>query len=226
MAESIPARGQAQRMSGEVRRQQIVHVATDLFSRKGFSGTTTKEIADGAGVSEAIIFRHFSTKRDLYRAIIDYKTTQSSEDMRAELEEVAARNDDREFFRIVATRKLEFYCEDPALMRLLLFSALEGHELTDIFFQSTTIEVRNYIRHYIERRIAEGAFRKVDPGVAARAFLGMVGNQAQVEILFKSCDDLTQSTAEIVDFFVGIFLDGIIQSSPLQDSATRRESLR
>jgi AcrR family transcriptional regulator len=192
MAESIPARGQPQRMSAEVRRQQIVEVAADLFSQKGFSGTTTKEIADGAGVSEAIIFRHFSTKRDLYHAIIDYKTRQNSEDMQAELEEVAARNDDREFFRILATRKLEFYCEDPTLMRLLLFSALEGHELTDIFFRSTTIEVRNYIRQYIERRVAEGAFRKVDPAVAARAFLGMVANQAQVQILFKSCDDLTQ----------------------------------
>jgi AcrR family transcriptional regulator len=219
MAESIPARGQPQRMSAEVRRQQIVSVAADLFSQKGFSGTTTKEIADGAGVSEAIIFRHFSTKRDLYRAIIDSKTRQSSEVIQTELEAAAASNDDREFFRILATRKLEFYCDDPALMRLLLFSALEGHELTDIFFQSTTVEVRNYIRRYIEHRVAEGAFRKVDPAVAARAFLGMVANQAQVQILFKPCDDLTQSSNEIVDFFVDIFLDGI-KRPPTEDSAT------
>src|SRR5262252_5691963 len=158
MAESVQAR--AQRMSAEVRRQQIVAVAADLFARKGFSGTTTKEIADRAGVSEAIIFRHFSTKRDLYHAIIDFKTRQSSVDLQAELEEVAARNDDREFFRIVATRKLELYGNDPTMMRLLLYSALEGHELTDIFFQSTNTDVRNYIRHYIARRIAEGAFRR------------------------------------------------------------------
>jgi hypothetical protein len=140
--------------------------------------------------------------------------------MQAELEEVAARNDDREFFRIVATRKLELYCGDPALIRLLLYSALESHELTDIFFQSTTIEVRNYIRQYIERRVADGAFRKVDPALAARAFLGMVGNQAQVEILFKSCDDLTQSSTEIVDFFVDIFLDGIKQDAHVENSET------
>jgi len=209
MAESVQARGQGHRMSAEVRRQQIVSVAADLFSRKGFSGTTTKEIADGAGVSEAIIFRHFSTKRDLYHAIIDYKTRQSSLDLQAELEEVAARNDDREFFRIVATRRLELYCGDPTMMRLLLFSALEGHELTDIFFKSTNIEVRNCVRQYIERRVADGAFRKMDPAVAARAFLGMVGNQAQVQILFKSGDDLTQSSADIVDCFVDIFLGGI-----------------
>src|SRR5262249_50006413 len=120
-----------------------------------------------------------------------YKTRQSSLDMQAELEEVAARSDDREFFRIVATRNLELYGDDLALMRLLLFSALEGHELTDIFFRSTTIEVRNYIRHYIERRITEGVSRRVDPGGAARAFLGMVENQPKVQTLFKSCDALT-----------------------------------
>ena len=44
-----------------------------LFSERGFRGTTTKEIAQAAGVSEAIIFRHFATKEDLYTAIIDHK---------------------------------------------------------------------------------------------------------------------------------------------------------
>ena len=61
------------RMAAEKRRQQIIDVAIQLFSQKGFRGTTTKEIALAAGVNEAIIFRHFATKRDLYSAIIDQK---------------------------------------------------------------------------------------------------------------------------------------------------------
>jgi len=48
-------------MSGEDRRRQLIEVAIDLFSRRGFSGTTTREIALAAGVTEAIIFRHFAT---------------------------------------------------------------------------------------------------------------------------------------------------------------------
>jgi TetR/AcrR family transcriptional regulator len=47
------------RMSASDRRNQLIDVAIDLFSRKGFGGTTTKEIAAAAGVTEAIIFRHF-----------------------------------------------------------------------------------------------------------------------------------------------------------------------
>src|SRR2546421_11659687 len=59
------------RMAAEERRLQIAQVAMRLFSERGFRGTTTKEIAQAAGVSEAIIFRHFTTKDDLYTAIID-----------------------------------------------------------------------------------------------------------------------------------------------------------
>ena len=53
------------RMAGEERKLQILAVAVRLFSQKGFRGTTTKEIAQAAGVSEAMVFRHFATKDDL-----------------------------------------------------------------------------------------------------------------------------------------------------------------
>ena len=61
------------RMAGEDRRKQILLVAMRLFSQHGFRGTTTKEIAQAAGVSEAMVFRHFANKEELYSAIIDHK---------------------------------------------------------------------------------------------------------------------------------------------------------
>jgi AcrR family transcriptional regulator len=218
MAEVIASKAYTHRYSAEVRRQQIVRVAADLFSKHGFSGTTTKEIAEHAGVSEAIIFRHFATKRDLYSAIIDSKTRPSSESTQARLEEAAAAKDDRAFFHILALEKLEMYCADPALIRLLLYSALERHELTDIFFESTALDLRNFVRTYISQRIADGAFRDVDPAVCARAFMGMVWNQAQVRILFNSCDDLEMSGSQIADAFVDMFLNGVVKER--ESSAT------
>jgi len=65
------------RMAGEERRLQILAVAVSLFSQKGFRGTTTKEIAQAAGVSEAMVFRHFATKQELYSAILDHKACAS-----------------------------------------------------------------------------------------------------------------------------------------------------
>ena len=62
------------RMPADARREQILQTAVNLFSQRGFKGTTTKEIAKAAGVSEAIIFRHFATKDELYGAILDSKS--------------------------------------------------------------------------------------------------------------------------------------------------------
>ncbi len=67
----VPAR--AARMPGEDRRRQLLRVAVESFARNGFSGTKTKDIAAAAGVSEAILFRHFASKEDLYHAILDEK---------------------------------------------------------------------------------------------------------------------------------------------------------
>jgi AcrR family transcriptional regulator len=60
------------RLDSEVRRRRIVDAALPLFARKGFAGTTTKEIAEAAEVSEALLFKHFPTKAALYGAIQDF----------------------------------------------------------------------------------------------------------------------------------------------------------
>jgi TetR/AcrR family transcriptional regulator, transcriptional repressor of aconitase len=60
------------RLDSEARRGRIVDAALPLFARKGFAGTTTKEIAEAAEVSEALLFKHFPTKAALYGAIQDF----------------------------------------------------------------------------------------------------------------------------------------------------------
>ena len=65
------------RMNAEQRRQHFIDAALHLFSTRGFRGTTTKAIAEAAHVSEALLFRHFSSKADLYAAILRQKARES-----------------------------------------------------------------------------------------------------------------------------------------------------
>lgn len=58
------------RLDADQRRRAIVEAVTPLFARKGFSGTTTKELAEAAGVSEALLYRHFPSKEAMYREIL------------------------------------------------------------------------------------------------------------------------------------------------------------
>jgi len=58
------------RLDSEARRKAIVDAALPLFARKGFGATTTKQIAEAAGISEALLFKHFPTKDALYRDML------------------------------------------------------------------------------------------------------------------------------------------------------------
>jgi AcrR family transcriptional regulator len=200
-------------MSAKDRREQIVNISAELFSHKGFNGTTTKEIAERAGVSEAMIFRHFPNKEALYSAIIDFKTHQGSEQVAEQLDLLASRKNDREFFLALASKVLDAHTEDPTLMRLLLFSALEGHKLSELFFKSTGQKMRDLILRYIKERINDGAFRDVDPKVCSRAFMSMVMFHAQVRVIYNntSCDDIKLSNKQIAEKFVDIFLNGVLR---------------
>ncbi|HZU35199.1 MAG TPA: helix-turn-helix domain-containing protein [Gemmataceae bacterium] len=58
------------RLSSEERRAAIIQAVRRLFADKGFDGTTTRELAEAAGVSEALLFKHFPNKEALYSAML------------------------------------------------------------------------------------------------------------------------------------------------------------
>ena len=102
-------------------RRVLIEAALTLFSRKGFRGTTTKEIAEAAGCSEATLFKHFATKDELYSAILETKTQLDA--TLAQAMQAAARKDDIRVFRTVGLNGLTQMEHDTSLLRLLLFNA-------------------------------------------------------------------------------------------------------
>lgn len=166
-------------MAAEDRRQQILDVAVQLFSQKGFRGTTTKEIALAAGVNEAIIYRHFATKSELYSAIMDQKAGSTFiQALESDLSEAMESKDDRRVFESIAFHLMEFHERDDTAMRTLMYSALEGHELAEMIFRNHIAKTHLRLAEYVKRRIDDGAFRHVDPMTAVRSFLGAVMSHA------------------------------------------------
>lgn len=197
----------SRRLTGHERREQIIGAATSLFAQKGFRGTTTREIAEAVGVSEAAVFKYFGSKEELYTAIIDSKS--QMEELLASAMNAALAKDDAGVLRAVGLKMLEQTEKDPSLMRLLLFSALEGHELSAIFFESRVRRLHEFLSGYIASRIRDGRFRSVDTLVVARAFIGMVVHYLLIHELFGVKRPPRSSPEEVVDTFVSIFLKGI-----------------
>jgi len=198
-----PTKTIRKRLSAAERRQQIINTAAELFSRKGFSGTTTREIARSIGASEATVFKHFATKEALYDAIIEAKT-QTGQLLEA-LTPAAQEKNDQSFLANLARWMITRTKTDPMMMRLLFFSALEGHALSERFFQSRYKSVDKFVADYVAGRIADGAFRAMDPMQAALNFIGMVSHHILLRELFRQPSHLVteHAVAEMVDIFLG-----------------------
>jgi len=208
------------RMSAGGRREQILQGATCLFAEKGFRGTTTREIAQHLGISEALMFKYFPSKEVLYRAIIQ-KRTDGSEEMFFPKESVQAK-DDRQVFKSIASYLIKKNTEDPTFMRLILYSALEGHDLYRIFFENHAMERARILSNYIRQRIKEKAFKKVPPLLAARAFIGMVIHYVQAQEIYGLKDLFHFSQTKVVDTFVDVFLNGL-KGSPQGNGNKKRK---
>jgi AcrR family transcriptional regulator len=195
-------------MQHKDRRQDILRAAMELFAKKGFRGTTTRDLAAQADVNEAIIFRYFKTKEDLYRAILEEKMQHG----RAEKDEEFRRLSESgsvQFLESFGRRFLEKHEHDTTFIRLLLFSALEGHELADMFLDS--MPERDPLAAYMQKRIDDGIFKPMDANLAARAFVGMFFMFIQTQAIFGLNKKQSFDRDEVIRTFVSIFLTGIAQ---------------
>ncbi|HEX8773299.1 MAG TPA: TetR/AcrR family transcriptional regulator [Pyrinomonadaceae bacterium] len=221
----------ASRMAGEERRLQILQVAISLFAKKGFRGTTTKEIAQAAGVSEAMVFRHFATKEELYKAILDHKACASGSLDLCHAETVTdaiARKDDRAVFEQLGLALLRHHEHDTEFLGLLMHSALEGHELAQMFWERNVLQMYDFLRSYLAERQREGAILAVDPGVIVRAFVGMIIHHSVSNSLWDRQRRLLDISNEVAAReFTEILLHGICATTAgprAHATATRRQS--
>ncbi len=65
------SRASSPRLSATARREQILDVALEVFGRAGFHGASMNDVADAAGVTKPVLYQHFDSKRELYRALLD-----------------------------------------------------------------------------------------------------------------------------------------------------------
>ncbi|MBX3348107.1 MAG: TetR/AcrR family transcriptional regulator [Nitrospira sp.] len=200
-----PARQRLGRTSIHQRQASLISAAASLFAAIGFRGTTTKPITLAAGVSETLLFKHFPTKHALYSVLLSEKTHYSG--LQESLEEAAAKREDKRLFMLLANYRIRKGA-DPILFRLLLFSALESHAMSDMFFQQQYRIFHDRLSGYIRQRIDEGAYRLVDPVLAARAFFGIIVHHRLLHDILGLPMHLSHETA--VEEYASLFLNGLI----------------
>jgi TetR/AcrR family transcriptional regulator len=211
-AAATPAR--KNRMAADDRHRQLLRSAIDCVARNGFGGTKTKDIAAAAGVSEAILFRHFATKEDLYHAILDMKATQDDgkgmKRLMQQLEECAARRDDAGVFGAILRAIFGSFREDPAFHRLLLYAMLEGHLMASLFHKRLGAGFQDFLRRYVALRQSEGAFRGGDPELMLTFAVGTAVHCATGKYIF-GLKKSTVADEDAVKQLIGFVLHGLTE---------------
>jgi len=200
------------RIPQEERRTQIIGVAIDLFASKGFKGTTTREIACAAGISEAIIFRHFATKEDLYDAIIAHTLEKRFRVWEQEEDLLQPPPDLETALRTFAHAYIRRNRQDPTFIRLMLYSALEDHKFRERFLEVYRSPYLMAICRALEAGLSQGTYRQVNPRLTLRAFLWALLHYCISRfVAHTQHPDLADEEA-VVDNLVDVFMRGLLPS--------------
>lgn len=215
------------RLSSDDRRRQLLSHAIDLFSKHGFSGTRTKDIAAACGVSEAILYRHFATKEDLYHAILDtHEAAAGKDEWLAKMREIAERRDDLEFIRCMLAQLLKSFREDTAFHRLMLYAGLEGHSLPGLFHERMGSSTLEFLRNYVVLRQREGAFRKGNPDAFVMLLASPAMQYASSKYLFGR-KAFPRTDKEVVDEFAKLLLAALAPAHlPPSKNSSKKMSKR
>ena len=173
----------AERSVTEVR---LVEAAVQLFSRQGFKGTSTRDIAQLAGVNEATLFRYFGKKTDLFWAAAESRLTRLK--FGRELQSGLASDLNPDIIvPMLAAFVVENMSEHPELMRLMYVARFELPGADQIFREHLG-PIFDAVHAYFSRCAAKGLIRDLDPTIATLGLAGAVGAHLNLYQLFTGRD--------------------------------------
>lgn len=192
---------------------RLLEAAVLLFSRGGFTGTGTREIARLADINESTLFRHYPTKKDLFWAALETRLTRLKFDR--ELQSSLAANEEP---HIVLPMIFEFLLrtmsEQPELMRLLYISALElpGGEP---MYQKHLGPIFDSIETFFGNCCGNGLISEVDSRILTFALIGtVIANITSYEVFVGQALPLAEMQ-DAVRVFAEFWLNLLVRRNPL-----------
>ncbi len=187
-------------------KERIIKAARRLFSTKGFLDATTKEIAEEARVAEVTLFRHFSSKENLFEEVLrDYSFLP---ELRLILEHVKDMHFE-EALLLIAGRFMDALKARKDIIRIIQSEVYRYPDKVQVIYHRMIDEFIKTLGDYLKGLKEQGIIRDVDNAYTARAFMGLIFSLFNMqEILMRSRYKKDDEQA-IIAAYVDIFIRGI-----------------
>lgn len=209
MTDSSPCPAAAPAPSGRGRRpdprkrEAVIQAAADLFVDQGY-GVTMDAIATAAGVSKQTIYNAFSTKEDLFGAVI----ADRAERVFGLLSRPPADAGPEDVLRQVGRQFLALIASRPAMcvQRMIVMSS-GNPEVARLYYENGPRRAVRLLAAYLQQETERGRLHVTDPDLAAESFFGMLNGHVQMRVMLGLQSEWDEETlARKADYGVDLFL--------------------
>jgi AcrR family transcriptional regulator len=194
--------------------QRILEAALRVFATEGYTGATTRKIAEEANVAEVTLFRKFKSKENLLKEVLnnnravfasldDIFQIQKDVDLGTELRFLG-----KNITKAMKNKKRDNKSHMHMFMHMLFEEGKRRPEVAEVLsaFLQTSIKP---LSKYFESQINNGKMRNINPQTAALIFISYFGYTSMLREVFGN--DFLGDSDEEIERFIDVFTNGIIK---------------
>ena len=186
--------------------EKILIAAQTLFARHGYDGTTTKELAEKAGIAEGTLFRHFTNKKAILVEVATQGWTELLTDLLTELSGMA----NYEAISHVMYKRMLRMGTNHDMMRVCFMEVQFHPELRDRIQSEVIEKMTDVAEAFFQTAMERGVYRRMNPRVIAQVFLGMFVVAGFSHEMLAQPVASPQEMKEMAEGLADIFLNGVL----------------
>ncbi|HYL44723.1 MAG TPA: TetR/AcrR family transcriptional regulator [Ktedonobacteraceae bacterium] len=192
----------------EDRREQIIEAAMRVFSQKGFTRATNKDIAREAGITAGLIYHYFENKEAVLKAIIE---TRSPLQLVESLPPQLLEQPPAVFLRFLVLQVLGMVERDQfvQLIRVFVPEIIHNPPMSQLG-AGVLQRVLAFLSSYFTIQMEVGTLRRTDPSLAAQTLIGCTMGFVLRRQLIHDELALAYSQEQIADAVVDTVLNGLL----------------
>jgi AcrR family transcriptional regulator len=186
--------------------KRILQAARQLFARKGYDATTTKDLAHAAGVAEGTVFRHFPNKKAILVEVATEGWIEILTDLLTELSEMGSY---KAVAQVMRRRMLNFH-KNGDLLRVCFLEAQFHPELRDRIQSEVIAKMTDVAEAFFETAMDKGVYRRMNPRLVAQVFLGMFAVAGFSYDTLMAPGASPHAMQDMAEGLADIFLNGVL----------------